>query len=82
MIVAEKKYLKGVYKPKTKPGYKAKAYRKGKSIYLGTFATEKEAHEAYMKFTADNPRTKPIPFTSNLKSKSSYDNLRDAWYGI
>ena len=76
------KYLKGVYKPKDKPGFKAKAYRLGKSIYIGSFPTEKEAHEAYLQFVKNIPPATPGPSALNARKKIHYDNLRTAWYGL
>lgn len=80
------KYLPGVYKPKGKNTYRAKAYRDAKVIYLGSHKTEQEAHEAYLKFIEEFPPATrgnaKVSRSPTSKRKINYDPLRAAWYGV
>ena len=75
------KYLKGVYKNKNGI-YKAKAYRSGKTIYIGSYPTEQEAHEAYLVWLATNPPGHKSSTNSHSKQKAAYDLLRNAWNNL
>jgi hypothetical protein len=81
--------LPGVSLARSGKRYKAQAYR-GASYHLGTFDTEQEAHEAYIKFISSHPERKPGNYdrTSQINSKlqqkkeDSYANLQSAWYNL
>ena len=79
---AKAKYLPGVTKPKNKPGYISKAYRERKVVCLGTYDTEQEAHEAYVKFITENPPGSKARKPTLTIERSAYDNLRTAWNNL
>jgi hypothetical protein len=78
------KFLPGVTQHKCGT-YRAKAHRDGKSVYIGTYKTEKEAHEAYLEFVETNRPNTARPensFNPVVRKNEAYDNLRAAWNSI
>ena len=56
-----RKCLPGVTYLADKKKYRARCWRDGKQVYLGSYNSEAEAHAAYLEYLKDNPPINTLP---------------------
>lgn len=72
-------FPRGVYQTKPGTAYKAKAYRQGKTIYIGSYPTIAEASQAYKDFVAAHPRGKMGPLPTTLFKRKPLNDFTGTW---